>query len=49
MIERYQSWMGEQGWTPFDFQRETWAAMAAGASGLVHAPTGTGKTQAVWG
>ena len=38
----------ERGWKVFKFQRETWKAYASGESGLVHAPTGTGKTYAVW-
>lgn len=42
------AWFGAQGWTPFAFQREVWAAMAAGRSGLLHANTGSGKTYAVW-
>ena len=42
------SWFAAQGWTPFDFQREVWAAMADGRSGLLHATTGSGKTYAVW-
>lgn len=37
-----------RGWTPAVFQREAWDAFAAGASGLVNAPTGMGKTHAVW-
>ncbi len=37
-----------RGWKPFAFQRETWRAYRDGESGLVHAPTGTGKTYAVW-
>jgi ATP-dependent Lhr-like helicase len=41
-------WFAARGWTPFAFQRETWAAMGAGQSGLLHASTGTGKTYAVW-
>jgi len=40
--------MASRGWQPFDFQREVWAAMAAGDSGLLHATTGSGKTLAVW-
>ncbi|MGQ9725485.1 MAG: DEAD/DEAH box helicase, partial [Tepidimonas sp.] len=43
-----EGWMRAQGWAPFDFQRETWAAIAAGKSGLLHATTGAGKTYAVW-
>ena len=38
----------KRGWKVFKFQRETWKAYASGESGLVHAPTGTGKTYAVW-
>jgi len=41
-----QAWFATQGFTPFSFQEEVWAAYAAGASGLVHAPTGMGKTYA---
>jgi ATP-dependent Lhr-like helicase len=43
-----EQWFTERGWAPFDFQREVWAAMAAGDSGLLHATTGAGKTYAVW-
>jgi ATP-dependent Lhr-like helicase len=45
---RFEEWFAERGWTPFGFQREVWEAYLAGESGLVHAPTGTGKTYAVW-
>ncbi|MBK1883876.1 ligase-associated DNA damage response DEXH box helicase [Luteolibacter pohnpeiensis] len=37
-----------KGWKPFPFQKQTWRAHAEGKSGLVHAPTGLGKTLAVW-
>ena len=43
-----QAWFTARGWTAFAFQREVWAAMAAGRSGLLHATTGSGKTLAVW-
>ncbi len=43
-----QRWFDQRGWQPFDFQREVWAAMVAGRSGLLHATTGSGKTLAVW-
>lgn len=43
------AWFAARGWTPFAFQIEAWDAFAAGRSGLLHAPTGTGKTWAVWG
>jgi ATP-dependent Lhr-like helicase len=37
-----------RGWKPAAFQKETWKAYRAGKSGLLHAPTGHGKTLAVW-
>ncbi len=43
------AWFTGQGWTAQPFQHEVWAHMAAGRSGLLNAPTGTGKTYAVWG
>ncbi len=43
-----EAWFAARGWVPFPFQREVWAAMAAGESGLLHATTGSGKTYAVW-
>lgn len=43
-----QRWFAGQGWQPFAFQQEVWAAMEAGRSGLLHATTGSGKTYAVW-
>ncbi|WP_280152682.1 ligase-associated DNA damage response DEXH box helicase [Piscinibacter sp. XHJ-5] len=43
-----EDWFAAQGWQPFAFQREVWAAMAHGRSGLLHATTGAGKTYAVW-
>lgn len=47
-LRRLRRWFAEQGWTPFPFQREAWAAQAAGESGLLHVPTGAGKTYAAW-
>jgi len=43
-----EAWFAARGWRPFAFQRDVWAAMAAGESGLLHATTGSGKTYAVW-
>ncbi|QTN23980.1 ligase-associated DNA damage response DEXH box helicase [Rhizobacter sp. AJA081-3] len=45
--EPARRWFASRGWQPFDFQREVWAAMVAGRSGLLHATTGSGKTYAV--
>ena len=46
---RIEQWFKTRGWRIADFQRAAWAAYAAGESGLIHAPTGTGKTLAAWG
>jgi ATP-dependent Lhr-like helicase len=43
-----EAWFAGRGWAPFAFQRQTWDAIGAGRSGLVHATTGSGKTYAVW-
>ena len=43
-----EDWLVAKGWSAFPFQREVWAAMARGESGLLHATTGAGKTLAVW-
>ncbi|MEM7515952.1 MAG: ligase-associated DNA damage response DEXH box helicase, partial [Planctomycetota bacterium] len=48
MTERAEAWFAAQGRTPFAFQREAWDAYARGESGLIHAPTGVGKTLAAW-
>jgi ATP-dependent Lhr-like helicase len=42
------NWYAGNHWQPFDFQVETWNAMLAGKSGLLNAPTGSGKTYAIW-
>lgn len=41
-------WFQQQGWRPFDFQQEVWQSYLDGESGLIHAPTGMGKTYAAW-
>ncbi|MCB0692665.1 MAG: ligase-associated DNA damage response DEXH box helicase [Lewinellaceae bacterium] len=38
------TWFEDQGWFPFPFQLEAWEAWLHGESGLVNAPTGSGKT-----
>jgi len=43
-----QRWFAARGWKPFPFQKEVWAAVARGESGLLHASTGAGKTYSVW-
>jgi ATP-dependent Lhr-like helicase len=46
--QHIKEWLASQGRKPFAFQEETWAAMQSGKSGLVNAPTGCGKTYAVF-
>ena len=43
-----QDWFQQQCWKPFPFQKETWKAFLAGKHGLLNAPTGSGKTYALW-
>lgn len=42
------AWFASKGWRPFEFQREAWKSYLAGTGGLIHAPTGLGKTMAAW-
>ena len=48
VVDRIERAFASRGWQVFDYQREVWRAQAAGQSGLIHAPTGTGKTLAAW-
>ena len=43
-----KEWFGKRGWQPFPFQEEVWQAYLQGQSGLLNAPTGSGKTYALW-
>lgn len=47
-IQRIEAWFAGQSWEPFAFQYEVWQSYLNGESGLIHAPTGTGKTYAAW-
>lgn len=46
---RLIAWFTTLGRRPAAFQRAAWRAWAAGRNGLIHAPTGTGKTLAAAG
>ena len=48
-LARVRAWFHARGWTPFPFQEQAWAAYVAGESGLIHVPTGAGKTLAAYG
>jgi ATP-dependent helicase Lhr and Lhr-like helicase len=41
-------WFSKKKWKPYPFQEESWKAIAGGYSGLLNAPTGYGKTYALW-
>ncbi|CAM4128524.1 ligase-associated DNA damage response DEXH box helicase [Zobellia nedashkovskayae] len=43
-----QNWFDQQNWKPFKFQKDTWKAFLQGKNGLLNAPTGSGKTYALW-
>jgi len=43
-----QDWFIKQHWKPFAFQKNTWTAFLQGKHGLLNAPTGSGKTYALW-
>ncbi len=43
-----KNWLGAKSFKPFQFQEETWQHIIEGKSGLVNAPTGTGKTFSVF-
>jgi ATP-dependent Lhr-like helicase len=44
MINKGLAWFAAKGWAPFAFQLEAWESYQQGISGLVNAPTGSGKT-----
>ncbi len=43
-----ENWFQDQNWKPFPFQKETWKAFLDSKHGLLNAPTGSGKTYALW-
>ena len=43
-----EDWFDKQGWEVFPFQAKTWTAFLEGRCGIVNAPTGSGKTYALF-
>jgi ATP-dependent Lhr-like helicase len=48
LFEIANEWFRSQNWKPFTFQQTTWKAFLKGKHGLLNAPTGSGKTYALW-
>ncbi len=48
LYEVAENWFHQQNWKPFPFQKKTWTAFLQGKHGLLNAPTGSGKTYALW-
>ena len=48
LIAIAETWFQEKNWKPFPFQKKTWNAFLLGKNGLLNAPTGSGKTYALW-
>jgi ATP-dependent helicase Lhr and Lhr-like helicase len=47
-VAQARAWFASRGRAPFEFQESMWRAYWGGASGLLNATTGTGKTLAAW-
>jgi len=48
LINLAEDWFSQQGWKPFEFQKDTWKAYLQNKNGLLNAPTGSGKTYGLW-
>jgi len=48
-MKKVETWFRSQNWKAQSFQKQCWKAYAEGKSGMLHAPTGSGKTYALWG
>ncbi len=46
--KKFDLWFSSMGWTAFPFQKKAWDACARAHCGIVNAPTGSGKTYALF-
>lgn len=47
-IAAVEKWFEQREWQPFAFQRECWQLYLQRESGILNAPTGSGKTYGLW-
>ncbi len=47
-MQAAKEWFAYKNWKPHAFQKQTWKYIAEGYSGMLNAPTGYGKTYAIW-
>lgn len=47
-LAKAEAWFTSKNWQPFAFQKQVWSARLRGESGLIHVPTGAGKTYAAF-
>ncbi len=47
-VQKINSWLANKNWKSFPFQENCWQAISNGKSGILNAPTGSGKTYAIW-
>ena len=48
-MNKVLKWFKKRGWNAQKFQKECWKAYSEGKNGILNAPTGSGKTYAIWG
>lgn len=48
LLDIAKTWFAQQDWKAFKFQKDTWQEYLKGKNGLLNAPTGSGKTYALW-
>lgn len=46
--QKIEQWFSNRNWQPFDYQRQVWQAVLKEKNGLLNAPTGSGKTFALF-
>ena len=47
-LDQVHDWFTKNHWEIFTFQKECWQSVLSGNEGILHAPTGSGKTFALW-